>query len=108
MQGVQVGPSHFEQKRLWTELGPLSFARVLVLMIAASVAATNATLMAKGTANIGVTRFSEITGCGKCMAFADTHTAPGGYIMGNVATAVSTNTITADRQKNDPSQRASM
>ena len=56
-------------------------------MIAASVAATNATLMAVGTANIGVTRFSEITGCGKCLAFADTQTAPGGYIMGNAATS---------------------
>jgi len=57
------------------------------IMIAASVAATNATLMAKGSDNIGTTRFSEITGCGKCMKFADTHTAPGGYIMGNAATS---------------------
>jgi hypothetical protein len=56
-------------------------------MIAASVAATNATLMKVGTANIGVTRFSDISGCGKCLAFADTQTAPGGYIMGNAATS---------------------
>ena len=26
MQGVQVGPGHFEQKRLWTELGPYTKA----------------------------------------------------------------------------------
>ena len=57
------------------------------IMIAASVAATNATLMKVGTANIGVTQASEITGCGKCLAFADTQTAPGGYIMGNAATS---------------------
>ena len=57
-------------------------------MIAASVAATNATLMAKGAANIGVTQTSDITGCGKCLAFADTQTAAtGGYIMGNAATS---------------------
>ena len=87
-------------------------------MIAASVAATNATLMAKGTDNIAATRFSEITGCGKCLAFADTQTAPGGYIMGNAATsatsyfygtltawvttAVSGNSITGDACCKDP------
>jgi len=56
-------------------------------MIAASVAATNATLMAVGSANIAATQVSDITGCGKCLAFADTATAPGGYIMGNAATS---------------------
>ena len=56
-------------------------------MIAASVAATNATLMKVGTATLP-DRSSEITGCGLCLSYTDTQTAAtGGYIMGNDATS---------------------
>ena len=57
------------------------------IMIAASVAATNATLMKVGGSTLPAAKSDE-TGCGLCLSYTDTQTAAtGGYIMGNDATS---------------------
>lgn len=66
-------------------------------MIAASVAATNATLMKVGGSTLPANKSDE-TGCGLCLAYTDTNAATGGYIMGNAATSATSyhyNTLAA-------------